>query len=269
VVAGAGVVLTAPGPAPTPGPTSTAPAPAAAPLIVGDRRSIELIGLGGPHTEALLDRVAASIGAAVETVEEFWGDDWPHHIVVVAAGTDEQFRAAAGGGSAERWADVAAIAVADNVDPARRLATGQRIVLAPGAATMSPAALQIVLGHELFHYAARADTAPDAPRWLTEGVADFVARPETPLPGPDTPPPTLPTEADLDAVGPRRASDYDRAWWFAHFIADDYGAAELRRLYLAVCGAEHRALGAAVRDVLGTDLPGLLNRWQQWFAGLV
>ena len=39
------------------------------------------------------------------------------------------------------------------------------------------AALRIVLRHELFHYAARADTAPDAPRWLTEGVADFVGRP--------------------------------------------------------------------------------------------
>ncbi|EUA23932.1 peptidase MA superfamily protein [Mycobacterium xenopi 4042] len=38
-----------------------------------------------------------------------------------------------------------------------------------GAAAMSDAALRIVLRHELFHYAARADTALDAPRWLTEG----------------------------------------------------------------------------------------------------
>ena len=47
---------------------------------------------------------------------------------------------------------------------------------------MSDASLRIVLRHELFHYAARADTAADAPRWLTEGVADFIGRPQTPLP---------------------------------------------------------------------------------------
>lgn len=34
---------------------------------------------------------------------------------------------------------------------------------------MSATALRIVLTHELFHYAARVDTALDAPRWLTEG----------------------------------------------------------------------------------------------------
>ena len=60
----------------------------------------------------------------------------------------------------------------------------ERIVFAPGAAAMSDAALRIVLRHELFHFATRADTASDAPRWLTEGVADFVARPHTARPAP-------------------------------------------------------------------------------------
>lgn len=47
---------------------------------------------------------------------------------------------------------------------------------------MSEASLRIVLTHELFHLAARTGTALDAPRWLVEGVADFVARPAAPLP---------------------------------------------------------------------------------------
>jgi hypothetical protein len=55
-------------------------------------------------------------------------------------------------------------------------ATGQRIVFAPGASDMSDDALRIVLRHELFHFVSRAQTALDAPRWLTEGVADFVGR---------------------------------------------------------------------------------------------
>jgi hypothetical protein len=263
LVAAVGLLIAAPGTAVRPVPT---PSQAAAPLVVGDGRSVELIGLGGPRTDALLARVAATIDTSVGAVETFWGTDWPHHIVLVAAGTDEQFRAAAGGGTPGQWADVAAVAVADRADPARRLATGQRVVLAPGAAAMSQAALQVVLSHELFHYAARADTAPDAPRWLTEGVADFVARPATALPDRTTAPPALPSDTDLDAAGPQRALAYDRAWWFARFVAGDYGAAQLRELYLAACGAGHTDPATAVRDVLGIGLPELLADWQRWLT---
>jgi hypothetical protein len=244
--------------------------PAAAPLVVGDHRTVELVNLGGPRVEALLARIAANIGAAVDAVEGFWGTDWSHHIVVAATGSDRQFAAlasgGAGGGTARQWSDVAAVAVADRVDPGHRLAVGQRIVFAPGAAAMSAAALRIVLDHELFHYAARADTAFDAPRWLTEGVADFVARTAaTPAYRP-VPPPALPSEADLDAPGPQRAQAYDRAWWFARFVADSYGTAKLRELYLAACGPGHADPPGAVRQALGVGLPGVLTRWQQWLT---
>ena len=100
---------------------------------------------------------------AAEAVTAFWGPDWPRDILIVAAGSDAQFGSLAGGGP-----DIAATT------------TAERIMFAPGAAAMSDAALRIVLRHELFHFAARADTAADAPRWLTEGVADFVGRPPTP-----------------------------------------------------------------------------------------
>ncbi|MGZ4512843.1 MAG: hypothetical protein ACXVX4_16265, partial [Mycobacterium sp.] len=126
---------------------------------------------------------------------------------------------------------------------------------------------RIVLTHELFHYAARADTAPDAPRWLTEGVADFVARPQTPVPADALPVPlTLPSDADLDAPGSQRSLGYDRAWWFARFVADTYGPAKVHDLYLAVCGVAHTDVPSAVRDVLATDSPGLLVRWHEWLT---
>ncbi len=237
----------------------------AGPLMVGDHRAVDLVNLGGAPAEALLGRIAAGIGTAVDAVEAFWGTDWPHRITVVATGSDAQFAAQAGGGDAGRWAGVAAVAVADRVDPARRLAAGQRIVFAPGAAQMSPAALHIVLGHELFHFATRADTAIDAPRWLTEGVADFVARgrpapadrPESPL--------TLPSDVDLD--GPQGVQAYDRAWWFAGFVADRYGTAKLRELYLAACGPQRTDAATAVSHVLGVEPAGLLAGWQHWPAG--
>ncbi len=233
-------------------------------LVIGDR-TVRLLGLGGPASDRLLSRVASNIGAAVNAVEAFWGVDWSRDISVVAAGTDEEFRAAAGGGPASQWADIAAVTVVDRVDPAHRVAVGQRIVFAPGAANMNEAALRIVLAHELFHYAARADTAADAPRWLTEGVADFVARPQTPVPADALPVPLmLPSDTDLDAPGSQRALAYDRAWWFARFVADTYGTTKLHDLYLASCGVRHADVPTAVHDVLGTDPAGLLARWHQW-----
>jgi hypothetical protein len=235
-------------------------------LVVGDR-TVRLLGLGGPATVYLLSRIASNIGAAVDAVEAFWGVDWSRDISVVAARTDEEFRAAAGGGPASQWADIAAVTVVDRVDPARRVAVGQRIVFAPGAANMNEAALRIVLTHELFHYAARADTVADAPRWLTEGVADFVARPQTPVPADALPIPlTLPSDTDLDAPGPQRSLAYDRAWWFARFVADTYGTAKLRELYLASCGVRHADVPTAAQDVLAIDPAGLLVRWHQWLT---
>jgi hypothetical protein len=237
-------------------------------LRVGDRR-VRLLGSNVPANDRLMSRIAADIGRAVDEVQAFWGVDWSHDILVVIAGSDEEFHAAAGGGPAAQWADIAAVSVADRVDPVHRVAVGQRIVFAPGAAGMSDTSLRIVLAHELFHYAARADTAPDAPRWLTEGVADFVARPHTAVPADALPVPlTLPSDADLDTPGPQRSSAYDRVWWFARFVADTYGTAKLRELYVATCGATHVDVPTALHDVLGDDATIVLVRWHQWAARL-
>lgn len=221
--------------------------------------------LGGPNEQGLLTRVVSDIGRAIDAVEQFWGTDWPREIDVVASGSQQQFEAKAGGGPAGQWADIAAIAVADRVDPAQRVALGQRIVLAPGAAKMSERALRIVLTHELFHYAARADTALDAPRWLTEGVADYVARPQTPLPE-IAAPTALPSDAELTGPGPARSQAYDRAWLFALFVADTRGPPVLRAFYQAACGDRHTDLPTAVRRVLGRDPVEIVAEWQQWLS---
>jgi hypothetical protein len=227
---------------------------------------VRLTNLGGRQSEVLLSRVAAEIGQAVDAVEAFWGTDWPRDIAVVATGSQPQFETEAGGGSAAQWADIAAVAVADRLDPARRIAIGQRIVFAPGAVGMSDSALRIVLSHELFHYATRADTAVDAPRWLTEGVADYVARPHTPLPELTQLPTALPSDADLDAPGLQRSHAYDRAWWFARFVAATRGTTTLRALYQAACDVGHADLPTALHDVLGVDTVGVLADWQQWLT---
>jgi hypothetical protein len=238
-------------------------------LVLSDGRTVELLGLGDATTTELLTRVAREIGGAVDTVVSFWGPDWQRDIVIVAAESDEQFRQLTRGPAGTQWIDIAAAAVADSVDTVRRTATGQRVVFAQGAFAMSDYALRIVLRHELFHFASRADTALDAPRWLTEGVADFVGRPATPLPGPVSAATLakLPSDTDFDLSGPAQSLTYDRAWWFARFVAENYGTATLRTLYLHAGGSGHPDPATAIIEILHADEAQLLARMQRWLAG--
>jgi hypothetical protein len=247
---------TAPDAPPPPSPPTTQ-----APLVVGDGRTVTSLSLGGAPTDAVLRRVEAALPEATRRVERFWGTDWSHEIVVVATGSDADFAAAAPGAPS----DMAAVAVADTVDPDAATADGQRIVLGPGAVRMSDHALRIVLAHELFHYAARARTAVDAPRWLTEGVADHVARSE-PVPADLPAPAALPSDADFDTDGTTLSTAYDHAWLFARFVADRWGESALRDLYTAAAGPGHRGVDTALREVTGLEPVVLLDQWRAWLA---
>jgi hypothetical protein len=242
----------APSVAPAPAVTPTTSVAASSTTVLADGRTVELMNLGGPEARPLLDRLSGEMDGAARAVTAFWGDDWPRDIVVVATGSDEQFRALGGGGP-----DIAAAT------------TAQRIVFAPGASAMSDDALRIVLRHELFHYAARSRTALDAPRWLTEGVADFVGRPARPRPGPAQAAniAQLPTDADLDTEGATRSLAYDRAWWFARYVADRYGTDTLRRLYEKACGPRHPDVETAISQTLGAGMGEVLADWRRWLAG--
>lgn len=231
---------------------------------LSDGRTVRLVNEGGQRGEALLKRVSTDIPVAIDAVVRFWGPDVERDIVVVATGSEEDFVRRAHLDPQRRWSDIAAVAVADSVDLTAQRAAGQRIVLAPEAARMSDSALRIVLTHELFHLAARPYTALDAPRWFTEGVADFVARPPEPLPRGASAGTALPADAELDVAGPARAAGYDRAWWFARFVAADFGVDGLRRLYTEAAGAGRTDFATAVRAALGTDIDGLQARWERW-----
>lgn len=234
----------------TPASLTTEAAASSTSQTLRDGRLVNLVGLGGPHTAPLLARIAAQMDDAAGAVTAFWGPDWPREVLIVAAASDAQFANLAAGGT-----DIAATT------------TAQRITFAPGAASMSDSALRIVLRHELFHYAARADTAADSPRWLTEGVADYVGRPQTPPPSNAVELAQLPTDADLDTAGGARSLAYDRAWWFSRFVADEYGSSTLRALYVRACGHGHPDVATAVRETLGADLDAVLGRWRQWITG--
>ncbi|MGV0814630.1 peptidase [Mycolicibacterium boenickei] len=247
---------------PLPTTTSSSPsrvtAPPAVPIppdpvtsvALPDGRTARLLPLPGLQSPALLQRLASEAPDAAAAVSAFWGPGWPRDIEIAVAGSDQQFRVLAGGAP-----DIAATT------------TPQRIMFAPGAADMSPAALRIVLRHELFHYAARSETAADAPRWLTEGVADYVGRPPAAKPAEAAVLAQLPTDADLDTPGAARSLAYDRAWWFSRYVADAYGVPTLRELYRRACGPGHPDVATAIHETLGADLDAVVADWRRWLTG--
>lgn len=239
-----------------------------APPAPGGQREVTLVSLGGDATDPLLRRIATEVDGAADAVETFWGSEWPHDIVIVAAASEEEFRALATG--VADTSHIAAVTVADSVNPQEHSASGQRIVFAPGAVSLSPQALRVVLTHELFHYAARASTAVDAPRWITEGVADYVSRPATeagssllrgrPLPQ------TLPDDRDFAATGTELSLAYDRAWLFARYLSDRYGPAALRSFYTRAAGPDHVDVDTALREMSRSTPADVLVGWQEWLT---
>lgn len=226
-----------------------------------DGRSAHLTVGDSDQARHTAQRITGEFDTAIAAVVEFWGTDWPRSIPIEVTATPERFEDAVGGADVGAFSDVAAVAVATWVDPGRGVAEGQRIVFAAGADTMSQAGLRMVLRHELFHFAARAHTALDAPLLLTEGTADYVARPPSP---PAVVTTRLPVDADFAGPEPGRSEAYDAAWSFASFIADSYSPEILRALYVSAAGPDRVALPDAFRQVLGVEPDQLVDAWIDW-----
>jgi hypothetical protein len=138
-------------------------------------------------------------------------------------------------------------------------------------APLGPVGRQIVVSHEATHVALDAATA-ELPLWLSEGMADYVALVDTPLP--DTvlaaqirdlvrtegPPARLPGEREFDGSNKDIGAYYEAAWLAVRLLADTYGPRTLLAFY-----RQAQADGdtdAAFRRVLGTTESEFRRRWQ-------
>jgi hypothetical protein len=238
--------------------------------------------LGHPGHEELIKVLAAELDGAVHAVTQVWGDGWSRRAAVLLPASLPEMRELVG--PAFPMDGVAAAAIADRVDLDAHTAVGQRVVFNPTqAATLSPIARRIMLRHELTHVATRAWSVDGAPMWLLEGFADYVGYRGSELtPGEVAPdlaraarvgelPDRLPTDAEFRDASGRLDVAYQLAWSMALHVAERAGEAGLMRLYREVAG--NRQLGpstvdtivdGAVRQVLGTDLAGLVASWQEW-----
>ena len=115
-------------------------------------------------------------------VTRVWGSDWNDQVAVLIPDTAQEFAAVTGDGA--DTADLAAVAVADQVRGDGTV-LGARIVLNPAnLARLDATGRRLVIGHELTHIASRAATSDRMPTWLVEGLADYVGNLGSNLPVP-------------------------------------------------------------------------------------
>jgi len=235
----------------------------------GDR---EVVVLGHPGS-AVAPRIIDEIDGAMTSLSAFWGAQGYSGMLFVAAGTDAEFAALVGG---EHTDGIAAAAVADRVDGG--VAVGQRVILAPGSATLPTDQFRVVLRHELFHAAARTVTGDHAPLWLVEGVADYNGRRGSGTPFRNAAPTLanalaagqipdhLPTDEEIDSPGGRRTQAYEEAWSVAQYVAETFGEPTLVQLYRYGAGIVPAAQGVAIQRALGIDETTLVRQWQSWLG---
>lgn len=257
----------------------------------------DAVVLAHPGHEELADRLATELPAALTAVADFWADDdgWTRQAVVAVAADRTEFAALLripGPGTDARPAgrgtdpgptadraptdEIAAAAIADpfvfGTPP-----TGQRVVFAPDAGDrLSPDQLRTLLRHELTHVATRAHTADDAPRWLVEGFADYVAHRGLGHTFAEIAPTVraaarsgeLPADlpADPAFAGPTAVAAYEQAWTVCAFIAAGDDESQLRRLYRAIAEGGQATEDRLLREVLGVDRASLLAHWRSWVA---
>lgn len=244
------------------------------PMVVHRGRSS--LVLAHPVNADRLQTFADAVDAAVPRVTRVVGTRWPRQVAVLIP--DDQGEMAALVGERLALGKIAAVAVADAVDPSSGQARGQRVVVNP--ANLDRLGLlgrRVVLQHEVTHVATRGITGHGMPIWLVEGFADWVGYLDSGLsarlvgdelhaqvrsgrwPG------RLPTAADFRGDSPRLAVAYEEAWSACRLIAARAGPGGLLRFYRAIGRSDDpaAAVDGELRRAIGMGSARFLAEWRR------
>jgi len=200
---------------------------------------------------------------------------WRGPLVVEAAPAPSDFRAASGLGP-EAVEQIAAVTA--TTDGTTGADVPVHVFVNPAVYTpLGPRGQQIVLSHEAAHVALGA-VRTKAPLWLSEGVADYVALVDSPLPvsvlaaqilrrvRDEGVPRTLPGPAEFEAGDDALGAWYEAAWLATRLVAEEHGEQRLLDLYRRA--DRTGSMDTAFREVLGTSQRAFERSWQRYLRGL-
>jgi hypothetical protein len=139
-------------------------------------------------------------------------------------------------------------------------------------------AAQVVMTHEAVHVVTEAPLAQQAPLWLLEGFADYVALRDVDLPVTRSAgqviaqvqdagvPDALPSRVEFDTAGTHLGATYEAAWLACVVLAEQGGERALVDLYRDVLGGAD--IDAALERRVGWTTDELTTAWQQRLRAL-
>lgn len=233
--------------------------------------------LAHPPQSGWIEELARVVDAAVPVVSSVWGPDWSQQVALLVPGNAAEMTELIGSGLV--LADIAAVAISDEFDFSRGVASGQRVVVhADNLERLSPAGQRVVIQHEIAHLAARASTAPDTAMWLVEGFADYIgyldsgvpvrvaARELTAAVEQGELPRDLPGRDSFRGDNPRLGQAYQEAWLACLLIEQRAGQDGLVRLYRDAAEGGQPALERALVEVLDTTYEEFVADWRDFVA---
>lgn len=143
---------------------------------------------------------------------------------------------------------------------------------------LDPAAAQVVMTHEAVHALTHAVGARQAPLWLVEGFADYVALRDVDLPltrtagqvaaqvRKDGVPEALPLDGEFDPSTSHLGAVYEAAWLVCVTLAEHGGERALVDLYEQV--RDGGDLATALREHVGWSEADLTAAWRDRLAAL-
>ena len=232
--------------------------------------------IGHPDRAGELAGFGALVDAAVPVVDSVWGSGWNQQVAVLIPDSTQEFAAVTA--DTGNTSDVAAVSVADEVQPDGTV-LGARIVLNPATlGQLDGPGRRLVIQHELTHIATRAATVDAMPTWVIEGFADYVGNLGSSQRVPaiaaelaaevrrGVVPTALPADSEFDGGNARLSQVYEESWLACRLIAARAGQQGLVRFYRAVGTAARvnadTAAAAGLRSILGLSVPVFTAAWR-------
>ncbi len=258
-------------------------------LATASLAGAEVVAASGTTVPAdLLAEVARTADRGRRSVDAVWGSNWARSVTVVV-GTREDVEEVLG-----PTTGLPAAAVTWRPAGSAPSAAAQVLIDEAVWRSLPASAQQVVLTHELVHVAT-GSVESQAPRWLEEGLADYIAWTGTTVPVQTAarealeaiartgPPQALPADSDFELGGLSAGAAYGEAYVAARLIAQTYGVDALLEIYRGSSADLARppesagsptaieveaALEKAVRVATGAGLDDLVRAWQAELARL-
>ncbi len=234
-----------------------------------------VMGLG---SEKDLEAFAREVDRAVPRVDAVWGHSWAEHVLLVVTRTEDEM-ASLLGGKPSAYRQLAAVTRGE-LGAEEGTAAADRILVNPKAyADLSSMGRRVILGHEITHVAARARTQTWTPKWLAEGLADYVGYLKSGLADDviaqeltdDVRKGKLPTElpdnSDFGTTNSDLPQTYEMSWLACKMIVERYGGRDALVTFYRTIGApggDASVVDRAFQEVLGITSAAFTKEWREY-----